>query len=631
MTFSRRLSLACLFSVFLVCTVQAFWSYDTTKTALRTLGDSAVLAEIHTIRQAFAMQNGITQEKLDSDLTLLKDDLRRSGALELNPKQMRKVQATQQGTNTTSELSLPTLTIGGIPLNDNFEIVDRIQKSVGGAATLFQLVDDKLLRVSTNVRKADGSRAVGTYIPSESPVYEAVTKGQMFRGKAFVVTDWYLTAYAPLFDGSGKIIAVAFVGRPLLTAQLKQFLTESKIGNKGNAFVLGSDGTFVFQSNPALVGKTVTDWPEKKALMAARGTLLNVSNQVVKDPELYGMDYFEPWDWHLGFSLKDADVLRGIDRIVFQRTLIALSFGALVAGLLSFLLGRGVLRQLGREPGELEALAERVALGNLTVTGEVTAKSASTGVFGSLVKMVKRIAKVVRNVRDSAESVASATNEIASAANALSSGSQRQAATMTELTSAMAKMAETAESNAESAKETERVTTVLAETTAEHARALQEALDSIRHIVENTRIIEAIARQTNLLALNASVEAARAGSAGLGFAVVATEVKKLAELTTNAATKIAETTQHTSRTTTETSERLSLLVKDILYAATLVRGIVKSTLGQQQSIQEINAALFDLDSVVQQNAATAEEFHSMVELFHTQTKDLKTSVSRFTL
>jgi methyl-accepting chemotaxis protein len=329
--------------------------------------------------------------------------------------------------------------------------------------------------------------------------------------------------------------------------------------------------------------------------------------------------------------LKDADVLHGIERIVLQRTLLSLLFGAVVAGLLSFLLGRGVLRQLGREPGELEAFSERVAMGNLTVTREVAAKSANVGVFGSLIEMVIRIAKVVRNVRDSAETVDSATNEIAAAANALSSGSQRQAATMTELTSAMDKMADIAGENAANAKETERVTKLLADSTEEHALALQEALDSSRRIAENTRIIESIARQTNLLALNASVEAARAGSAGLGFAVVATEVKKLAELTTNAAMKITETTRHTSQTTTETSERLSLLVKDILHTATLVRGIVKSTIEQQHSIKEINTALFDLDSVVQQNAATAEEFHSMVELFHKQTKDLKVSVSRFEL
>jgi two-component system NtrC family sensor kinase len=106
---------------------------------------------------------------------------------------------------------------GGVLLNRNYEIVDKVRKTVFkegvykgrevGTATIFQ--DD--VRVSTNVKNADGSRAITTRVSAE--VAEAVLgRGETWRGRAFVVNDWYLSAYAPIHNGDGKTVGMLYVG-----------------------------------------------------------------------------------------------------------------------------------------------------------------------------------------------------------------------------------------------------------------------------------------------------------------------------------------------------------------------------------------------------------------------------------
>ena len=106
---------------------------------------------------------------------------------------------------------------GGVLLNRNFEIVDKVKQTVFqdldykgkdiGTATLFQ--DD--LRISTNVKNADGSRAIGTRA-SEDVYNQVVREGQPWVGRAFVVNHWYITAYEPIRDLTGRIIGILYVG-----------------------------------------------------------------------------------------------------------------------------------------------------------------------------------------------------------------------------------------------------------------------------------------------------------------------------------------------------------------------------------------------------------------------------------
>ncbi|HPJ14454.1 MAG TPA: methyl-accepting chemotaxis protein [Spirochaetota bacterium] len=125
----------------------------------------------------------------------------------------------------TLNLSGSTLTDeNGKPVEERFEPVDKIGNDLEVAATLFALDGDDFRRLLTNIKKTDGSRAVGTKLGKDSAAYEPVMHGQKFVGEAMILGEPYYTAYDPLKDDSGKVTGIYFVGIP------KAFLNSRESG-----------------------------------------------------------------------------------------------------------------------------------------------------------------------------------------------------------------------------------------------------------------------------------------------------------------------------------------------------------------------------------------------------------------
>ena len=121
-------------------------------------------------------------------------------------------------------------------------VVDEIRDLVGGSVTIFQRIvgSDDFLRVATNVIKADGSRAIGTYIPAIEPngtpnsVVTSLLNGETYHGIAFVVDAWYMTAYEPIFDSMGEVIGALYVGVKLDELDyLRDAIMSIRVGETG--------------------------------------------------------------------------------------------------------------------------------------------------------------------------------------------------------------------------------------------------------------------------------------------------------------------------------------------------------------------------------------------------------------
>ena len=152
------------------------------------------------------------QAKVKSDLILAEYILNSDGSVYLDNNQKIELDAVNQISKEKTTVTIPVMMAGDTVLSTSYTLVDEIQKYAGGTATVFQIIPQGLLRVSTNVLKEDFTRAVGTYIPTDSIVYKTVMKGDTFYGRAFVVNSWYITAYKPILGADGSIIGVMYVG-----------------------------------------------------------------------------------------------------------------------------------------------------------------------------------------------------------------------------------------------------------------------------------------------------------------------------------------------------------------------------------------------------------------------------------
>ena len=373
-----------------------FFSYDTAKKeTMEQIEDN--LSE-QALSLSLEVENiyKLAQNKVNSDLNLARVTLSSYGKVVIDKKNMVKCTAVNQITKTGKEISIPSMKINGKALMGDYEIVDKVQTIAGGTCTLFQVIPGGLLRISTNVIKDDGTRAVGTYIPADSPVYETVIKGDTFHGRAFVVNKWYITAYEPIKDENDKVIGALYVGvdeKPYQEALLDR-ISQMVIGKTGYVFILdGSEGEK--RGNYVLSLKRQRDGENIWEAEDATGRLFIqdiISNSTELDPgETYidyypwknkgekngrlkvaGCSYFPAWNWVIGCSAYQGDFLDGLEHIKFITILIGFLAFFLTAGF-GLLLVRNIGGIIDSLRQETNKLIEASTLGKLEVRGE-TAK-----------------------------------------------------------------------------------------------------------------------------------------------------------------------------------------------------------------------------------------------------------------
>ena len=117
-----------------------------------------------------------------------------------------------EGNDAVAGKSVPALYFGTTKMNNFFGVVDDVVKDHGGTATLFVKAGDEYVRVATNVKTSDGSRAIGTILDPKGPAIAMIQKGEAYYGDATILDKPYITGYDPIKDASGAIIGIYYVG-----------------------------------------------------------------------------------------------------------------------------------------------------------------------------------------------------------------------------------------------------------------------------------------------------------------------------------------------------------------------------------------------------------------------------------
>lgn len=116
-----------------------------------------------------------------------------------------------EGTDTVAGKRVPAIYFGSTKMNNNFDLVDEVVKQVGGTATIFVKSGDEYVRVATNVKRDDGSRAIGTILDSKGKAIGSIQKNEPFYGEVDILGKPYITGYDPIWNESKNIIGIYYV------------------------------------------------------------------------------------------------------------------------------------------------------------------------------------------------------------------------------------------------------------------------------------------------------------------------------------------------------------------------------------------------------------------------------------
>ena len=514
--------------------------------ALRSLDDANL-----TTRQAhLGSEARLLADQLDTFHGSLRDNTQRlSGLFERRFATGLALHAGE--TVSVAGVATPALYLGEHLLNNDFHQVDEFQQMTAGVATLFVRSGDDFVRISTSLTKQDGSRAIGTQLDRQHPAYAKLMAGQTYVGRAVLFERNYMTRYVPVRDGSGRVIAVLFVGFDYTDAQNAQFanLKRFRIGQTGSLALLDEQGKWLVA--PAEVRDGEAAAQAIKGLTAGEGRVWESAGA----PQFSVAVPFAEGPWTVVASMPQAEI-----REVTWSVGLRLAIGSLLAMLLAVAATLWLLRRKLRPLGDLVRQAEALGAGNLDARLSVTSHDEIGQLARGFNQMADALATMVEHIREASEQVSGRARSLSGLSSGACEGMEQQSGEITSMAGAVEEFSATSMNIADNMAGTERMARDNAQQTRIGRNAMDQASASLKQIAQAlggtatvmdtlgarsqeiggiVGVITAIAEQTNLLALNAAIEAARAGEQGRGFAVVADEVRGLAARTRQATDEIS--------------------------------------------------------------------------------------------
>jgi methyl-accepting chemotaxis protein len=347
--------------------------------------------------------------------------------------------------------------------------------------------------------------------------------------------------------------------------------------------------------------------------------------------------WFKPWDLHVAAGAYFVDIDAEFQHMLIGSLLRALLVAMLVIGVVWESM-RSIRLSIGGEPAHALALAGLIASGDLR-SDEAQYVPPAGSLMDALLRMRGKLTQIVSKVQEGAQGVTSAAQEISRGNDDLSQRTQEQASSLEETASSMEEMTATVKQSADHASQASQLAVAMraqAERGGDVAARASTAMGAIQQasaqISDIVSLIDEIAFQTNLLALNAAVEAAHAGEQGHGFAVVAGEVRHLAQRSARAAKDIkalindsVEKVHAGSVLVDESGQALVGIIGSVKKVSDIMNELAAAGQEQSAGIDQVNRAVTQMDEVTQQNAALVEEAaaaaHAMQEqanLLHAQ-------------
>jgi methyl-accepting chemotaxis protein len=269
-------------------------------------------------------------------------------------------------------------------IQNNFELVDAISKLGPETVTIFQKFEKGYIRISTNVITAGGERATGTYIDWDSPVVQAIEKGERFQGRAWVVDRWYVTDYQPIVVNN-EIRGILYVGNTEVNyGTLSRYFKTKKYFGSGFPFIVNSDG--VLTAHPEKQGENVAESLWFNSITEQKNGILNHDEDGNEKTQYFR--FFEDIDSYIVVEWYSSDfeaVSNAIGRIFAIASVVAVIILLLVVFLL--------VRSLN---GNLEGITTKMRSAVASILdGDLKSRASSEGINFEFAPIVNGLNDVV--------------------------------------------------------------------------------------------------------------------------------------------------------------------------------------------------------------------------------------------
>lgn len=589
-----------------------------------------------------------------------------------------------QGLVKTGDVDLPVVKLGNETLNGNERVLRTFRELTGEETAFLVVKDNKLFRLTTLLKDKDGKSMNGVPLADNDPVAKAVLAGRDYQGLAIRGGKYNFSTVKALKGPDGKVWG-AYSVRIGLEGELKRIreqLGALVAGKTGYAFIVRpTDEKTVaeFVLHPKFQDKLLSEIdvpaPAKAViseLIARKDGAFYYSLPDSSGREREKITYAATsaaWGWTVATGSWLDEYLE--ESIALRNLVILISLAAvLILAILVYVLVNARLRGLGQLVQEVA----RVSAGDLRASVQDADSNSQNEVHAiahAFNQMSESMRNLVRGVANSSTQVGIAANELHGAANmAMQSSEQASqsasgiAASVEELSVSITHVAENANHAATISEDAKAVTSsgrdVVHKAMSELERVavdINESASLIQSLGERSKqissvvgVIREIAEQTNLLALNAAIEAARAGEAGRGFAVVADEVRKLAERTAMSTQEISSTVTAILQETGSAVQRMQSVSANMTGSVGLARqagdslqtidehaqqtvevvhGIADSTREQSAASQEIARLVENIAQAAEGSSSRAVQNSERAQNLQRLAGDLQSQLSRF--